>query len=275
MAHRTPLIIGNWKMHKTAAEAVSYITKFTPHLTCVTGCEVGVAPPFTALAAAQGAAQGTALRIFAQNVAAEGPSGAFTGEVSAEMLEDVGCHGVIVGHSERRRHYGETDAVVAAKVRRALATRLLPVACVGETLPEREEGAALTIVARQLHAIADALTDADAHRIVVAYEPVWAIGTGRAATPEQAQEMHRSIREVWETRFGTAAAQALRILYGGSVTADNIAGFAAQPDVDGALVGGASLSPDGFAQLIRESRWAIPEGPESDEGRRSDGGVAG
>lgn len=272
MTHRIPLIIGNWKMHKTAAEAVSYVTKFASHLAQVTDCEIGVAPAFTALPATQTAAHGTALHIFAQNVAAEGPFGAFTGEVSAEMLEAVGCHGVIVGHSERRRHYGETDAVVAAKVRRALATRLLPVVCVGETLPEREEGAAADVVARQLHAIADALTDADAHRIVVAYEPVWAIGTGRAATPEQAQEMHRCIRAVWEARFGTAAAQTLRILYGGSVTADNIAGFAAQPDVDGALVGGASLSPDGFAQLIRESRWALSEG---DEGRRSGDGVVG
>ncbi|MCS7079017.1 MAG: triose-phosphate isomerase [Chloracidobacterium sp.] len=260
MAHRIPLIIGNWKMHKTVAEAVSYLMAFKPHLAHLTGCEVGIAPAFVALAAMQAAVQETALQIFAQNVAAEGPFGAFTGEVSAEMLQAVGCHGVIIGHSERRRYYGETDAVVAAKVRRALAASLLPVACVGETLSEREAGKASEVVERQLLAIADALTDADAHRIVVAYEPVWAIGTGQAASPEQAQGMHQRVRAVWEACFGAAAAEALRILYGGSVTADNIAGFSSQPDVDGALVGGASLSPDGFAELIRRFCQAATKG---------------
>ncbi len=240
-------------MHKTVAEAVHYVTVIIPHLIPLTGCEIGVAPAFTALAAVSAAAAGTPLHVFAQDVAAEGPTGAFTGEVAAEMLRDVGCQGVIIGHSERRRYYGETDGVVAAKVRRALEARLLPAVCVGETLSEREANAALDVVERQLRGIADALTDAAKQPIVLAYEPVWAIGTGRAATPELAQAMHRHIRAVWEARFGASAAATLRILYGGSVTADNIAGFIAQPDVDGALVGGASLSPDGFAQLIRRS----------------------
>lgn len=253
MALRTPLIIGNWKMHKTVAEAVAYVTTFLPRITQITDVEVGLAPVFTALSAVVTASRGSTLRVLAQNVAAEGPTGAFTGEVAAEMLQEVGCHGVIVGHSERRRYYGETDAVVAAKVRRALDGQLLPVVCLGETLDEREAGAALNVVECQLRAIAGTLTPDEAHRIVLAYEPVWAIGTGRAATPEVAQAMHQHLRATWEACFGAPAATSLRILYGGSVTPDNIAAFTSLPDVDGALVGGASLSADGFAQLIERS----------------------
>ncbi|AEP12929.1 MULTISPECIES: triose-phosphate isomerase [Chloracidobacterium] len=256
MVLRTPLIIGNWKMHKTVAEAVAYVTTFLPHIAQVTGIEIGIAPVFTALSSVVAAAAGSALRVLAQNVAAEGPTGAFTGEVAAEMLREVGCYGVIVGHSERRRYYGETDTVVAAKVRRALNAQLLPVACIGETLEEREAGTALSVVERQLRAIAGTLTPDEAPRIVLAYEPVWAIGTGRAATPEVVQVMHRHLRATWEECFGAPAAEALRILYGGSVTADNIAAFTSLPDVDGALVGGASLSPNGFAQLIQRSQVA-------------------
>jgi triosephosphate isomerase len=256
MALRTPLIIGNWKMHKTVAEAVAYVTAFLPQVAQVTDVEIGIAPVFTALSSVATAAKGSTLRVLAQDVATEGPTGAFTGEVAAEMLREVGCYGVIVGHSERRRYYGETDAIVAAKVRRTLDAQLLPVACVGETLDEREAGTALNVVGRQLRAIAGTLTPDEAPRIVIAYEPVWAIGTGRAATPEVAQVMHRHLRATWEECFGAPAAAALRILYGGSVTADNIAAFTSLPDVDGALVGGASLAPDGFVQLIQRSQVA-------------------
>ncbi|MGQ9898309.1 MAG: triose-phosphate isomerase [Acidobacteriota bacterium] len=254
MVRRISLIIGNWKMHKTVAESVAYVTAFLPHITQITDMEIGIAPVFTALSSVATSAQGSLLRVLAQNVAAEGPTGAFTGEVAAEMLRDVGCHGVIIGHSERRRYYGETDAVVASKVRRALDAQLLPVACLGETLDEREAGTALAVVERQLRAIAGALTADEAPRIVLAYEPVWAIGTGRAATPEVVQEMHCHLRALWEEHFGAAAGVAVRVLYGGSVTADNIAAFTSLPDVDGALVGGASLFADGFAQLIKQSK---------------------
>ncbi len=243
-------------MHKTVAEAVAYVTAFLPHIAQVTNVEIGIAPVFTALSSVVTAAEGSTLRVLAQDVAAEGPTGAFTGEVAAEMLREVGCHGVIVGHSERRRYYGETDTIVAAKVRRALDAQLLPIACIGETLEEREAGTALAVVARQLRAIAGTLTADEAPRIVAAYEPVWAIGTGRAATPDVVQVMHQHLRAAWEECFGAPAAAALRILYGGSVTADNIAAFTSLPDVDGALVGGASLSPDGFAQLIQRSQAA-------------------
>ncbi len=243
-------------MHKTVAEAVAYVTAFLPHVAQVADIEIGIAPVFTALSSVVMATGGSALRVLAQNVAAEGPAGAFTGEVAAEMVREVGCHGVIIGHSERRRYYGETDTIVAAKVRRAFDAQLLPVACVGETLDEREGGTALTVVERQLRAIASTLTPDEAPRIVIAYEPVWAIGTGRAATPEVAQVMHQHLRATWAECFGAPAAAALRILYGGSVTADNIAAFTALSDVDGALVGGASLSPDGFARLIQRSRAA-------------------
>ncbi|OYT71459.1 MAG: triose-phosphate isomerase [Chloracidobacterium sp. CP2_5A] len=251
---RAPFIVGNWKMHKTVTESLDYVTAFLPQIAEMRDCDIAVAPVFTALASVAAAASGTALQVFAQDVAAEGPSGAFTGEVAAEMLKEAGCRGAIVGHSERRRNYGETDAIVAAKARRALDAGLLPIACLGETLAERESGAALEVVERQLGAIAGALTEADARRIVLAYEPVWAIGTGRAATPDVAQAMHRHIRSIWEAAFGATAAAELRILYGGSVTAENVADFTSLPDVDGALVGGASLSPAGFAQLIRRSR---------------------
>jgi len=241
-------------MHKTVAEAVAYVTAFLPQIAHISSSEIGIAPAFTALSAVVAAVQGSLLRVFAQDVAAEGPVGAFTGEVAAEMLQEVGCHGVIVGHSERRRYYGETDAIVATKVRRVLDAQLLPVVCLGETLAEREAGAALQVVERQLQAIAGPLTELEAHRIVLAYEPVWAIGTGRAATPEVAQAMHQHIRALWADHFGASAATEVRILYGGSVTVDNISAFTSLPDVDGALVGGASLSPDGFAQLIQRSQ---------------------
>ncbi|MFQ3638657.1 MAG: triose-phosphate isomerase [Chloracidobacterium sp.] len=258
MSSRRPFIVGNWKMHKTVAETVGYVAEFASHLpSSSSGCDMAIAPPFTALSSAVAAAHGTTLQVFAQNVAAEGPSGAFTGEVSAAMLKEVGCQGVIVGHSERRRYYGETDAVGAMKTRRALDAQLLPIVCLGETLAERESGAALEVIARQLRAITDTLTDADVHRIVIAYEPVWAIGTGQAATPDIAQQMHRHIRAIWEATFG-ASADTLRILYGGSVTADNIAEFTALSDVDGALVGGASLSPSGFANLVRGALATSP-----------------
>lgn len=256
-------------MHKTVAEALGYVTALLPQLAELRGCDIAVAPVFTALSSVAAAAGGAPLQVFAQDVAAEGPTGAFTGEVSAEMVKEAGCQGALIGHSERRRYYGETDAVVSAKTRRALDAGLLPIVCLGETLAERESGAALEVVERQLRAIADALTEDDARRIVIAYEPVWAIGTGRAATPEIAQAMHRQIRSVWEALFGAGAA--LRVLYGGSVTAENVADFTALPDVDGALVGGASLSPLGFAQLIRQSQAGAPARQAAKPSREADG----
>lgn len=249
---RRKLIAGNWKMYKTAAEAVALVEEIKKGAAGAPG-DTLVAPPFTALGAVVAAAKGSAVAVAAQNMHFE-KEGAFTGEVSPAMLVDAGVTHVILGHSERRQYFAETDEAVAKKTKAALASGLLPISCVGETLGEREAGRTMEVVGRQLGAILDAVSADEAKRVVIAYEPVWAIGTGRVATPEQAQEVHAFIRSRIAAKHGQGVADALRVLYGGSVKPDNVRGLMALPDVDGALVGGASLKADSFLKLVHYDR---------------------
>ena len=246
---RRPVIAGNWKMYKTQAETRAFFAAFKPLVASATHCDIIIAPPFTALAAATDAARGSAIAIAAQDVywAAEG---AFTGEVSPAMLVETGCRAVVIAHSERRQFFGETNESANHKVKAALAAELTPILCVGETLAEREAGQANAVLERQFRDSLAALTGAEFSRIIVAYEPVWAIGTGRTATPEIAAETHRFVREVAAATFASEQAAALRILYGGSVKPGNIKGLMAQAEIDGALVGGASLDAQQFASIV-------------------------
>jgi triosephosphate isomerase len=247
---RRPVIAGNWKMFKTRVETEAFFDVFKPLVAGVHHCDIVVAPPFTALLTAIEAARGTAISIAAQNLHWE-KEGAFTGEVSAQMLVDAGCEGVIIGHSERRQYFCETDESVNRKTRAALGAQLRPIVCVGETLGEREVDQTQAVLKRQFEGAIAGLTGDDFSRILIAYEPVWAIGTGRTATPEIAAETHRYIRELAAARFGSDRASAVRILYGGSVKPDNIKGLMAQEEIDGALVGGASLDARSFAAIVR------------------------
>ena len=246
------IIAGNWKMNMPAAEARGLVTAMLPGLKEAGDVETVVCPPFVALEAVSGLLRGTGVALGAQDLHHE-DAGAFTGEVSGPMLRGL-CDFVIVGHSERRLIFGETDDVVGMKVRAARRAGLRPIVCVGERLEEREDGSAEAVVERQLRrALAD---EESSDGLVVAYEPVWAIGTGRAATPGDAQSMMAHVRRVLASIFGAAAAEGVSLLYGGSVTADNVAGFVRENDVNGALVGGASLSADGFVQLVRNAAAA-------------------
>ncbi len=246
---RRPVIAGNWKMHKTQAEARAFLNDLRPLVASSMHCDVIVAPPFTALAAAVEAARGAAILIAAQDLHWE-KEGAFTGEVSAGMLVETGCGGVIIGHSERRQYFGETDEQVNKKVKAALEAGLLPIVCVGETLQERERKQTEGVLERQFSGGLTSLTAAEFSRIIVAYEPVWAIGTGRTATPEMAAEAHRFLRHLAAASFTPERAAGLRILYGGSVKPDNIKGLMARVEIDGALVGGASLNAQSFASIV-------------------------
>lgn len=246
---RRPVIAGNWKMYKTREETRAFFEAFKPLVAETQQCDIVVAPPFTALETAVEAARGSAIAVAAQNMYWE-KEGAFTGEISAQMLVEVGCRGVIIGHSERRQYFGETDESVNRKTRAALAANLMPIVCVGETLAEREGNQTQAVLKRQFEGGMAALTGEDFSRILVAYEPVWAIGTGRTATPEIAAESHGYIRELAVARFGLDQASAVRILYGGSVKPDNIKGLMAQVEIDGALVGGASLDAKSFAAIV-------------------------
>jgi len=243
------VIAGNWKMYKTGGEARAFFQAFAPLVAASKHCDIIVAPPFTALCVAVEAARGTAIGIAAQNMHWE-REGAFTGEVSARMLVDAGCSGVIIGHSERRQFFGETDDSVHRKTKAALEAGLTPIVCVGEMLAEREGNLTQAVLKRQFEGGLAALTPAEFSRILIAYEPVWAIGTGRTATPEMAAEAHRYLRNLAAARFTSEQASALRILYGGSVKPDNIKGLMAQEEIDGALVGGASLDPKSFAAIV-------------------------
>ena len=246
---RVPILAANWKMHKNVAEAVAFAEKFRPLLEGHEGSEVVIAPPFPALDALGRALAGSDVALAAQNVnAAE--KGAFTGEVSPGMLRDLGCRYGIVGHSERRALYAETSSSVAHKAAALLAHGIRAIVCVGETLPEREAGNALQVVGEQLMASLAEIPAGSGEEVVLAYEPVWAIGTGRTATPEIAQEVHAHIRERLQARFGPVG-DSIRIQYGGSVKPDNVDELMAQPDIDGALVGGASLDPESFARIAR------------------------
>ena len=255
---RKPIIAGNWKMHLTRPEAEALARQLRAACDTET-VEVVLCPPFTALAAVGQVLHGSRLALGAQNVHWEA-QGAFTGEVSAGMLRDLGCRFAIVGHSERRQYFGETDEGVARRAAAALAGQLTPIVCIGETLAQRDANETFKVLERQLEGGLGKLAAGDVTRIVLAYEPVWAIGTGRNATPEQAQEAHAFIRKWWSGRFGEPAAQQLRIQYGGSVNAANAASLLQQPDVDGALVGGASLKADAFSAIIKaaEAKRAVP-----------------
>ncbi len=249
---RRKLIAGNWKMYKSVAEAVALVDEIRKGASGAPS-EMLVAPPFTALAAVVSAAKGSLVTVAAQNMHFE-KEGAFTGEVSAPMLRDVGVTHVILGHSERRQYFAETDDGVAKKTKLALASGLTPISCLGETLAEREARRTMEVVGRQLDAILDAVPADEAKKVVIAYEPVWAIGTGKVATPEQAQEVHGFLRSRIAAKHGWAIADVLRVLYGGSVKPDNVKGLMALPDVDGALVGGASLKAESFLKLVHYDR---------------------
>jgi triosephosphate isomerase len=246
---RRPLIAGNWKMHLTVNEAVRLATAVAASCREVNDREVMIAPPFTAVAAVAAAVRGTPVLVAGQNVAWE-KEGAFTGEISPVMLKDAGAAMAIVGHSERRHIFGESNQLVNRRLRGALQFDLVPVLCVGEILAEREEGRTFPVLEEQVRqGLADVSFDA-AGRVVVAYEPVWAIGTGRTATREQAQEAHAFIRGVLAGLYEKKLAEAIRILYGGSVKPENIDSLMAEPDIDGALVGGAALQSESFARIV-------------------------
>jgi triosephosphate isomerase (TIM) len=249
-----PFFCGNWKLFGTIAESVALATGVRDATAGVTGAEVAVAPGFVALVPVIEALRGGPVGVSAQDCHFE-TKGAFTGAVAAAQLADAGCKYVIVGHSERRQLFGETDEAVARKTRAVLAAGLGPIVCVGETLAQRDANQTLAVVGTQLQAAVLALGEAELARCVIAYEPVWAIGTGRNATPAQAVEVHRFIRGRLAERLGDRA-KGLRILYGGSVKPDNVAGLLAQEDIDGALVGGASLTVDSFATLVKEGTKA-------------------
>ena len=248
---RRYLMAGNWKMHKTVAEAVELARAIRANLEArPPDLDVVLCPPFTALHAVAEVLKGSRVDLGAQNMHFE-IQGPFTGEVSPVMLREVGCTFVILGHSERRQMFGETDDGVGDKARAAVAHGLTPIICVGETLSERESGRTLAIVERQVEAALRHLGAEEARRIVISYEPVWAIGTGHAATPEQAEEVQAFIRKLVKISHGGGPAEALRVLYGGSVKADNIGTLMAQGDIDGALVGGACLQADSFLKIVR------------------------
>lgn len=246
---RIPVIAGNWKMYKTRGEAMGFIEALKPRVKTVSHCEIVVAPPFTALTAASEAARASRIKIAAQDLHWD-TEGAHTGDVSAPMLLDAGCSHVIIGHSERRHDHGETDEQVNRKLKAALAAGLTPIVCVGETLDERESGQTQKVLEQQFTRGFAGLTPLEFSRIMMAYEPVWAIGTGRTATPEMAAESHAYLRQMVRGPFGDPCAQELRILYGGSVKPQNIGGLMAQEEIDGALVGGASLSADSFSAIV-------------------------
>lgn len=247
---RTPVIAGNWKMYKTPAEAEGFVREFLPRVAGVSGVEIVLAPPFTSLTAVAALTRNTNVAVASQNLhfAAEG---AYTGEISPGMVRESGAKYAILGHSERRQYFGETDESVNRKVKAALDAGLIPILCIGETLAEREAGNTFPVVERQLRGGLAEIPESAAGTILVAYEPVWAIGTGKTATPEQAQEVHAFLRRILASLWGDGAAGAVRILYGGSVKPGNISDLMSRRDIDGGLVGGASLSPESFEQIVK------------------------
>jgi triosephosphate isomerase len=249
---RIPIVAGNWKMNKTVEASLQLIAELLPLLRDVKGVETVLCPPFTSLQAAGKALQGSSVALGGQDMHWEN-SGAFTGEVSAEMLLTTGCRYVILGHSERRTYFGETDETVNRKTRAALKAGLLPIVCVGETLQERQGGVTQQVVGRQVRKGFEGIEAADLPKIVVAYEPVWAIGTGQTATPEQAQEVHAFTRSILSELYGGGAAS-VRIQYGGSVKADNAAELFSKPDIDGGLIGGAALQAASFCAIVKAAR---------------------
>ena len=246
---RTPLMAGNWKMFKNASETAAYFEAFKPLVAGTSGRDIVICPTFVNIPAAVENTRGTSIGIGGQNLYWK-ESGAFTGEISGPMLKAVGAEWVLIGHSERRQYFGETDETVLQRTVAALAAGLKPIVCVGERLEERESGNTEQVLATQFNGGIAGLTAEQFSEIVIAYEPVWAIGTGKTATPEIAQDAHRAIRALAAAKFGEEAASKLRILYGGSVKPDNTKTLMNQPDIDGVLVGGASLEPDSFAKIV-------------------------
>jgi triosephosphate isomerase (TIM) len=247
---RKPVIAGNWKMFKTTGESVNTALALKPLVANANHCEVIIAPVFTSLKSVADRLEGSNIHVAAQDVSDQLKHGAHTGEICGDMLKDAGCSHVIIGHSERRALYSDSDEFINGKLRAALQFGLTPILCCGETLAERDAGNAETVVKAQLTADLSGFTGDDVAKVVIAYEPVWAIGTGRTATPEQAQQMHAYIRGLLVESFGASVSEGLRILYGGSVKPDNIAELMRCADIDGALVGGASLEAESFAKIV-------------------------
>jgi len=248
MDTRRPLIAGNWKMYKTCSEAAETAAQLAALVAKATDVDIMIAPPFTALAPVSDVVKKSLVLLGAQNLYWE-KEGAYTGQISAAMLVSAGCQYVIIGHSERRQYFGETDATVNSKIAAAIKGDLIPVVCVGETEKEREAAETFSVLEGQIQKGLEGFSADDLKTMVIAYEPVWAIGTGKTATKEQAQEVHQFLRSLLEKRFGNMLAKSIRILYGGSVKPNNIAELMAMPDIDGALVGGASLSAETFSQI--------------------------
>jgi len=247
---RLPFIAGNWKMNKTVEEAIDLVKGLKVHLKGIEDVEVAIAPPFTALYAASQELKGSSIHLASQNLFYE-EKGAFTGEVSPVMLKECGCRYAIIGHSERRQFFGETDATVNRRIKAALKFDLKVIFCIGETLEEREEGKTFAVLERQAEGGLKDLVEKEVKDMVVAYEPVWAIGTGKTATPEQAEEVHLSIRRKIERLYSRGISEGIRIQYGGSVTPENIKGLMERENIDGALVGGASLKVETFSRIVR------------------------
>ncbi len=246
---RKPIIAANWKMYKTISEGKDFITNFLPKVKDVYDKEIVIAMPYTLLFVAGEMLKGTNVKLSAENMYVE-EKGAFTGEISPLMLKDVGCSYVILGHSERRKYFKETDDFVNQKMLVALKYGIIPIVCIGETLEEREQGKTLEVIGKQIKGSLSKLSTLDAEKIVIAYEPVWAIGTGKNATPQQAQEVHEFIRKKYAEIYGSIPSEKVRILYGGSIKPENFKEIMAQKDVDGGLVGGASLEVESFYKLV-------------------------
>ncbi|MEW6039995.1 MAG: triose-phosphate isomerase [Elusimicrobiota bacterium] len=247
---RKPIIAGNWKMYKNEDEAVELVEKLKKNLSDVYHCEIVVCPPFVSLDAVRNVIKDSNVKLGAQNLFWE-EKGAYTGEVSPAMLISAGCKYVIVGHSERRQYFLETDETVNKKMHSAFKSGLIPIVCIGETLAERESGITIEVIERQIKKGLAGLNVQQSGNLVIAYEPVWAIGTGKTATPQQAQEVQAEIRKIYSGMYGSISGDSVRILYGGSVKPDNISSLMHQPDIDGALVGGASLEADSFVKIVK------------------------
>jgi triosephosphate isomerase len=246
---RRPLMAANWKMYKTVQQANDFLKEFLPAIAGVNNVDVVLCPPFTSIGQTVQAVASSTVAVGAQNMN-DNDEGAFTGEISGAMLNAAGCKYVIVGHSERRQIFGETDEIVNKKILAALKHNLIPIVCVGESLAERDGNQTLSVVGRQVRAALANIPSAETQKLVIAYEPIWAIGTGRTATPQQAQQVHLAIRDILKDQYGSMTSLSIRILYGGSVKPENIAELMACEDIDGGLVGGASLKPDSFRSII-------------------------
>jgi triosephosphate isomerase len=258
MPKKPPFIAGNWKMHMTRGEAKKLAKAVVKAASGLSGAEIVLAPPYTALSKVEKVLEDSPLQMAAQNLHWE-DKGAFTGEVSAPLLKDAGCRYVIIGHSERRQYFGETDAGVNKKIRAALKSGLIPIVCIGETLAERERGETMAVVSRQLEGGIEGIAPEGFEPMIIAYEPVWAIGTGKTASPAQAEEVHSHIRQELIRRYGNGPAECAIILYGGSVKPANAFALLSERNIDGFLVGGASLEAESFVEIVREAIKAYKE----------------